>query len=249
MSADRKGHKGYNNGKIAELFASVRRLRPGVRVRPKPEKKGTDPMKSMTAIAVLSILMATQVQGQETPAVTVAVVRMDRAMNRGNFYEKVKLLFGSQTVVEAIRKTNADIKATYDEIVKTEDSKRLGELEQRLQFLKRKVQILRQGIAEDGRDRQVPFREFVAKTYGAKYPIIVQDPGCLDQALVKRVEVVDITDEAVEKFRAYVDRMIGDESPALDVTPAKVPTPALATPTPLSPLPAAVPASLPSGSR
>jgi flagellar biosynthesis GTPase FlhF len=87
----------------------------------------------------------------------------------------------------------------------------LAELENRLQFLKRKVNILRQGIAEGGRDMQVPFRDFVTKTYGSKYPIILQDMNAFDRCISKRVEIVDLSDEAAEKFRAYVDELVGDE--------------------------------------
>jgi hypothetical protein len=178
-----------------------------------PNEEGkTNTMRTVLAAAALSIFWTTCAQCEEAPAVTVAIIRMDRVMNTGNFYDRARLLFGNKDIIEAIRKNNDEIKSTYDEVIKTEDSVRLAELESRMQFLKRKVGILRQGIADGGRDIQGPFREFVVKTYGAKYPIILQDLNAFDRCLNRRVEIVDLSDEAADKFRAYIDQLVGEES-------------------------------------
>lgn len=179
-------------------------------------------MKPLLSVAVLTIFLAVGAEvrskADELPTVKVAVVRFDRVMNAS--YDRARLLYASKEALEAIRKANSDMKDLYDEVVVAEDPARLSELESKIQMLRRKVNILRQGTDDGNRNMQVPIREFVVKHFGDKFSIIVEETSMFDRCVSKKnVEVVDITDEVTTQFRKHVDELAGEE--VLAPAPAK----------------------------
>jgi len=170
-------------------------------------------MRTILAVAALSLLSAAQAECQEVAKLKIAVVRLDRLMNNEyGGYDRMRLLFADKDVVEALKKINAEIKSTQKEIVSVEDELQLAEMGKRLEFLNRKSNLLRQRMNNDsGRDGQKLVREFVIKNYRDKYHMIAQDAGAFDRFLYKdNVEITDITEDAIAKFKDYLDKALDE---------------------------------------
>jgi hypothetical protein len=136
-------------------------------------------MRTMLAVAVLSLLSAAQAESQEVAKIKIAVVRLDRLMNNENGgYDRMRMLFGDKDILEGLKKINAEIKSTQQEILGVEDEIQLAEMGKRIEFLNRKSNLLRQRMNnERGGDMQKFVREFVIKTYRDQYHMIAQDAG------------------------------------------------------------------------
>lgn len=170
-------------------------------------------MRTMLAVAVLSLLSAAQAECQEITKVKIAVVRLDRLMNNENgSYDRLRLLFGDKDILEGLKKINAEIKSTQKELLGVEDELQLAEMGKRIEFLNRKSNLLRQRMNhERGGDMQKMVREFVIKTYRDQYHMIAQDTGVFDRFLWKdNVEITDITEDAAAKFKEYLDKTLDE---------------------------------------
>lgn len=170
-------------------------------------------MRTVIAVALLSVLCATRAESQELVKAKVAVVRFQRLMNNEIVgYEQMRTLTADKESLEAVRKVNADLKAVQNSIVAAEDDTQLNELSRRYEFLNRKRQLLRQRIQNDsGKDIQKVMRDFVVSAYKDKYHLIVQEPEMLDRMLWKgNAEIIDITDEVAAKVKEYAANATGE---------------------------------------
>lgn len=171
-------------------------------------------MRTIFAVAVLSLLSAAQAECQEVAKLKIAVVRLDRLMNNEyGGYDRMRFLFADKDIAEGLKKINAEIKALQKEILGVEDEIQLAEMGKRLEFLNRKSSLLKQRMNNDsGRgDAQKLAREFVIKNYRDKYQMIAQDAGVFDRFLCKdNVEIIDITEDAVAKFKDYLDKALDE---------------------------------------
>lgn len=170
-------------------------------------------MRTILAVAVLSLLSAAQAECQEAAKLKIAVVRLDRLMNNENGgYDRIRMLFADKDIAEGLKKINAEIKSTQKEILGVEDELQLAEMGKRIEFLNRKSNLLRQRMHnERGGDMQKMVREFVISNYRDKYHMIAQDTGVFDRFLCKdNVEIVDITEDAAAKFKEYLDKALDE---------------------------------------
>jgi hypothetical protein len=170
-------------------------------------------MRTILAVTVLFLLSAAQAESQEVAKIKVAVVRLDRLMNaESGGYERLRLLLADKDIIEGLKKINAEIKAMQKELLGVEDEIKLAEMGKRIEFLNRKSGLLRQRMYNDsGRDMQKLVREFVVKNYKDQYHLIAQDPGVFDRFIYKdNAEISDITEEAVAKFKDYLDKATGE---------------------------------------
>jgi hypothetical protein len=170
-------------------------------------------MRTVLTAALLSLLAAAPALSQEVAKIRVAVVRLDRLMNNEyGGYERLRLLLADKEIAAALKKIDAEIKATQKELLGVEDEIKLAEMGKRMEFLNRKSGLLKQRLYNDsGRDMQKLVRDFVINNYKGKYQLIAPDPGVFDRFLYKdNVEIHDITDEAAAKFRDYLDKAAGE---------------------------------------
>jgi transcriptional regulator of heat shock response len=172
-------------------------------------------MKTLLPAAVLSVLMMSIVQGQELPKAKVAVVRLNAISSSGNFYDKLRLLSCDKDTLAAIKKINTELKEVQKQVIDTDDEVKLADLGRRTQFLNQKLNILRQNTmsGNPNMDLQALIRKFVVDNYKDKYHIILnQDSGIPDRFFIWKgnVQTDDITDEASEKFKEYLDKGLGE---------------------------------------
>ena len=168
-------------------------------------------MRTILAVAALFFLSAAQAESQEVAKLKVAVVRLDRLMsNQYADHDRMRLLVADKDVLDALNKINAEIKATQKEIIGVEDELQLAEMGRRLKFLNRKSNLLKRRMGNDSRrDIQKLVREFVINNYRYKYHLIAKDSGAFDRFLYKdNIEITDITEDAVAKFKDYLDRTL-----------------------------------------
>jgi hypothetical protein len=169
-------------------------------------------MRTILTAALLFLLVAATAESQELAKAKVAVVRFNRLMNNELIgYEELRLLAANKESLEALKKTNAEIKAAQKQIVAAEDDATLNELSRKLEFLNRKSSLLKQRISNDaGGDMQKVVRTFVVNNYKNQYHLIVQEPEALDRFLFKEnAEISDITDQVAAKVKEYVANAIG----------------------------------------
>jgi hypothetical protein len=190
--------------------------RPPSPQRKNSRTKGTD-MKTVLTAMLLSFFLAANAESQEAPKVKVAVVNIQRMMNNGMNYDKIRLLSLDKSTLEALKKINTEIQEVQTQIVDVNDEVKLMDLGKRLDFLNRKSVLLRQRAmnGDTGRDMQATLRKFVVDRFKDKYALILQqqDTGNpeRDRVLWKGdTEVRDITDDAAEEFQKYVDELVGD---------------------------------------
>lgn len=179
------------------------------------ESKGTS-MKTILAAALLSLFLVAHAESQELPKVKVAVVNLQRIMNNGVNYEKVRLLSLDKASLEVLKKINTEIQEVQTQIVDVEDEVKLADLGRRLEFLNRKNMLLRQRVMNNdpSRDIQGLLRKFVIEKFKDKYSVIIQqqdsgNPDRIDRTIWKanNVEVCDITDDVREEFQKYLDQL------------------------------------------
>jgi hypothetical protein len=177
-------------------------------------------MKRVVAVGVLSFLwVANVVLGQEAskvkpelPKAKIAVIRMDRIMNGGYDYERIRMLATDKATRDTLLKISNEVKAIQKQVMDTEDETKLNELSNGLGLLNRKSNMLRQHLINGGgtRDIQSLVRDFILQNYKDKYNLILQDSGVLDRSLSKNnVEVTDITDDVLQKLRESMDQLTG----------------------------------------
>lgn len=160
---------------------------------------------------VLAFVLATEALCAEPEKVNVAVVNINAMMNSGNFHQRVMLLSLDKETIAAMKTIAADIKKVRKDIVDADDQEKLNDLQNRQQFLQRKLQIISQRSMQSnrGHNSQLLVRQFVVETFKDKYPIIMQsEQNGMDPFVWKGgVEVVDITDEATDKLRERLDEV------------------------------------------
>jgi hypothetical protein len=204
-------------------------------------------MRAIIPAMLLSILLMAQAEGQEPAKVKVASIRMNAVMQNGNLHAKIRLLELDQETLAAIKKVNAEIKTVQQEIVDAQNKEKLNVLQNKLQFLNKKIDLLTQ--RSTGRRTKKGFqtllREFIVATYKDEYQLILQqDAGGHDPILWKRgVEITDVTDETVKKLR----ERLGEISTGSVGGPYLAPVPATAYPK-ARPAPPPQPAAKPSPS-
>jgi hypothetical protein len=172
-------------------------------------------MKTVLQAAVLSIFLTTIATGQELAKVKVAVVRINSIVGDGNLYERVRLLTCDKDTLAAIKKLNAELKTLHQQVIDADDDVKLADLGRRVQFLNQKLNILRQRnmSGNPNLDLQTVVRKFVVDNYKDKYHMIMQqEQGMSDRAFLWKgnVQTDDITDEAGQKFREYLDAALGE---------------------------------------
>ena len=167
-------------------------------------------MKTFLCAALIFIVAAEAFCGEPEKA-KVAVVNLNSMMNSGNFHQRVMLLSLDKETRAAMKTIAADIKKVQKEIVEAGDQEKLNDLQNRQQFLQRKLSIISQRSMNSnrGQNSQMLLRQFVVDTFKDKYPLIMQssDSNGMDPFLWKGgVETVDITDEATDKLRERFGR-------------------------------------------
>lgn len=174
-------------------------------------------MKTLLTAMLLSIFLVTNAKCQEEPKMKVAVVNIQRLMNSGMNYDKIRLLSLDKTTLEALKKINAEIQEVQTQIVDVNDEVKLMDLGKRLEFLNRKSMLLRQRAinGDVGRDIQATLRKFVVERFKGKYDLILQQQEMggpdRDRVLWKgETEVRDITDDVMDEFQKYLDELVGD---------------------------------------
>jgi hypothetical protein len=173
-------------------------------------------MKTVFAAILLSLFLAARAESQEAPKLKVAVVNMQRVMNSGMNYDKIRLLSLDKATLAALKKINTEIQEVQTQIVDVNDEVKLMDLGKRLEFLNRKSMLLRQRTmsGESTRDMQSILRRFVIDKFKDKYALIIrqqQDSGYADKVLWKgNAEITDITDDVQEEFQKYLDDSVGD---------------------------------------
>jgi hypothetical protein len=178
-------------------------------------------MKTVLISMLLAIFfLAANAECQEAPKAKVAVVNIQRLMNSGVNYDKIRLLSLDKTTLEALKKINAEIQEVQTQIVDVNDEGKLGELGRRLAFLNQKSNLLRQRAmnGDVGRDIQATLRKFVIERFKGKYDLILQQQEMggpdRDRVLWKgETEVRDITEDAMDEFQKYLDELVGDTGP------------------------------------
>lgn len=187
-------------------------------------------MRISVATALLVVLLVSLVaiaENQETakkpdsPKTRVALVNVQRIINNGINYEKIRLLSLDKHTLDALKKINKEIQEVQTQIVDVNDEATLQEMSRRINFLNQKNMLLRQRVmnSDMGRDAQSLLRKFVIDTYKDKYAIIIQqqqDSGYAERVLFKaaNVEIEDITDDVREDFQKYMDDADGSARPA-----------------------------------
>ncbi len=181
-------------------------------------------MKTTFAAVVLSLLLASQavcqtanpLKAEASAKPKVAVLNIYRITNSGINYERLRLLSLDKPTIDALKKIETEIQDVQMQITDVEDEVKLGDLGRRLEFLSRKSSLLKQRAMNSnsgGQDMQAAVRNFVIENFKDKYALILQQQdqgGNVDRILWKGdVEVVDITDEAREKFMEYLDQLGG----------------------------------------
>lgn len=169
-------------------------------------------MRTVITVVLLSLLCAARAESQEIVKVKVAIVRINRLMNNELVgHELIRILAADKDSLEALKKTNAEIKAVFKEIVAAEDGEKLNVLGRKLDILNRKSNILRQHMNNNsGRNTQKVMRDFVVDNYKAKYHLIAQDPETLDRFFHKEnIEITDITGDVAAKVKEYVANATG----------------------------------------
>ena len=188
-------------------------------------------MKAILPAALLSILLAAGANSEEPAKAKVAVVSLNSMMRDGNFHQRIMLLSLDKDALAAMKKIGVEIKAVRKEIVDAQDQAKLNALQNKLQFLSRKLSLVAQRATSGGprRDVQALLRDFVIANYKDKYPLIVQpDAGGPDPIVWKGgVELTDITEEAMAKLRERLDEISGGSNEGLllayPATPSRAP--------------------------
>jgi hypothetical protein len=174
-------------------------------------------MKTALTAVLLSVFLAVQAESPEHSRTKVAVVSLQRIVNSGINYEKIRLLSLDKATLEALKKINKETQEVQTQIVDVDDEVKLADLGRRLEFLNRKSMLLRQRPMgpDSSRDLQGMVRKFVIDKFKDKYALIIQqDVGFVDRSgngdrVVWKspdVAIDDITDEALEEFQKYVDQ-------------------------------------------
>jgi len=149
----------------------------------------------------------------EPAKVKVAVVNIQRIVNNGNFYDKLRVLSLGKSTLEALKKINAEIQEIQKQLVDADDQTTLNDLNQKLQFLIQKSNMLRQTAMNSNPniDMQAALRNFTISQFKDKYALILQQQDMgnnVERVLWKGdIEIVDISDEVQEKFREYLDKV------------------------------------------
>jgi hypothetical protein len=145
----------------------------------------------------------------------VALINMQRILNSGINYERIRVLSFDKATREALKKINKEIQEVQTQIVDVNDETTLAEMGRRLNFLNQKNMLLRQRAmnGDYNRDVQTLIRKFVIEKYKDKYALIIQqqESGYGDRVMFKaaNVEIDDITDEVREEFQKYADQIAG----------------------------------------
>jgi hypothetical protein len=199
------------------------------RIASRPPSKGTD-MRTNVATALLVVLLVSLVaiaenpesaKKSESPKTRIALVNLQRIMNGGINYEKIRLLSLDKHTFDALKKINTEIQEVQTQIVDVNDEATLQEMSRRMNFLNQKSMLLRQRVmnGDMNRDVQGLIRQFVIDKYKDKYAVIIQqqhDSGYAERVLFKapNVEIEDITDDVRDEFQKYMDQADGSAPPA-----------------------------------
>ncbi len=175
-------------------------------------------MKTVAATILLAVLLAPYAQSQPPaktpplPKTRVALVNLQRLINSGINYDKIRLLSLDKATLKALKKIKKEIEGLQTQIVDVNDETTLAEMSRRLNFLNQKSMLLRQRPMHGNytRDVQALVRKFVIDKYKGQYSLIIQqqDSGNADRVIYKapNVEIEDITDEVREEFQKYLDQ-------------------------------------------
>jgi hypothetical protein len=174
-------------------------------------------MKTVLPLVLLCFCYATIAAAQEPAKAKIAVVRVNVVMaGSSNLYEKMRQLYRcDKETREAIKKINTDLKALGKEVADTDDEAKVADLSRKAQFLQQKLSLLRQcgTNVNQNIDMNAIIRDFIVNTFKGKYQLILQqDSGGSDRAFLWKgnADVDDITDEAGQKFREYLDQSLGE---------------------------------------
>jgi len=173
-------------------------------------------MKTVLPLVVLSFCFTTIAETQEPAKAKIAVVRINAITGSGNFYEKMRPLYCSDKETRAaIKKINTDLKAVGKEVADADDEAKVADLSRKAQFLQQKLSLLRQCGAIDNQnfDMNAIMRDFIVNTFKGKFQLILQqDSSGSDRAFLWKgnANIEDITDEAGQKFREYLEQSLGE---------------------------------------
>ena len=175
-------------------------------------------MKIVLPLVVLSFCFAAITQAQEPAKAKIAVVRINAIVGNGNLYEKIRQLnYSDKETQAAIKQINLDLKALGKEVADAEDEVKMADLSRKAQFLQQKLTLLRQCGANLNQNQNIDtnaiMRDFVVGTFKGKYQLILQqDSGGSDRNILWKgnADVDDITDDAGQKFREYLDQKLGE---------------------------------------
>jgi hypothetical protein len=176
---------------------------------------------TIVATVLLSIFLIATAESQppekkpDSPKTRVALVSLQRIMNSGINYDKIRLLSLDKSTKEAMKKINKEIQELQAQIVDVNDETTLQEMGRRMNFLNQKSNLLRQrgmnGGGDYSRDVQGQLRKFVIDKYKGKYSLIIQqqEQGNIDRVIFKapNAEIDDITDDVREDFQKYLDQI------------------------------------------
>jgi hypothetical protein len=175
-------------------------------------------MRTAFATILLSVFLAGDTENQQPakkhspPPMRVALVNVQRIVNSGINYEKIRLLSLDKATLRALKTINKEIQEVQAQIVDVNDETTLAEMGRRLNFLNQKSMLLRQRAmsGDYGRDVQALIRKFAIDKYKDKYSLIIQqqDSGPGDRVIYKapNTEIDDITDDVREEFQKYIDQ-------------------------------------------
>jgi hypothetical protein len=170
-------------------------------------------MRTILAAVLLSILGTATALSEESPKLKVATIRLDRFVNSGMNYEMNQLFSMDKETLKLYKKVQAEIQKAQKDLADIDDEIKLAEMGRKIEFLNRKLGMIQQQGMNHRRQRDIQscFRDFVIEQYKDKYRLILQDTGLPERCLCKgNAEFSDITDEAIGKFKDYLNRL-GDE--------------------------------------
>jgi hypothetical protein len=164
------------------------------------------------------LLFATQVECQEGARLKVAVIRLERLVRQDNVggYDRIRLAMMDKNVAECLKKIDGEAKMLEKELLKADDEIKMADIKKRMEFLGQKKNLIKGRLnnCDVGGSTQRLARNFVIENYKDKYDIIAQDASFLDRCLFRRdVEVRDISEEAAQKFKKYLDKQLGQGLP------------------------------------
>jgi hypothetical protein len=164
----------------------------------------------------------------EPAKVKVATINIQRIVNGGNFFDKIRILSLDKNTLEALKKINAEIQELSKQVIDADDAATLNDLQQKLQFLTQKRDMLQQRARNTNTNMDImsAVRKFAVSQFKDKYALILEERemGMNYQRVLWKgdVEVVDISDDVQEQFHEYLDKLAAGAAssiPGLLLTP------------------------------